>query len=476
MLFVLIFTAGVVGAAGCSKEKNSDTNGLERNREDAVAETEYPTKGKPDAQARIAADTGAIESDAGNVKSLESSAQDAPSFDSDEASTRRCGALRPWIAPEGVYSPVVIRGADGFAAIRHENADLSDNSVYLYDAAGNEIFSVYQNYPSHVIPASQVYTDGLAKATASGDLIVIGMVVLPLRQTQVTAVLINNGSRSSIGIYGRDSLFEYGSGLGSFERLGDHDDSLSTVALDDTIVLGTSGRVYTSQPVDGVSIGESSSVLGLARLDLSGRIIAGKNINMNSGYPFDAWKLATDEENRSVVLGGYIEGNSTSSIYTAKVSSRVLLFDYDFSLMGIWTAPEDIRVFAIEPDGQGRVLAAGRRGGGEMGRVWLQLLSYDGFSTFTQIWSEARFDTGGTAVAVEVAPSGDFVVAGIDQTADGSYYLWLQRYDDNGVPLCSPRAQTEPTMTPHLFVDVSLQSDGAVFLSSFGAESFIYTE
>jgi hypothetical protein len=138
------------------------------------------------------------------------------------------------------------------------------------------------------------------------------------------------------------------------------------------------------------------------------------------------------------------------------------------------------RSLAIAPDDIGRVLVVGSRTVEKQALVWLNLLTPPSLGlVWSEVWSEARIDGSGEALAIDAIQSGEFVVAGRD-TATGS--PWLQRYDADGVPLWPHKIIAAGmvdmgTMTSGNVdtLSVSVQSDGSIFLSD-DRKAFVYCE
>jgi hypothetical protein len=209
--------------------------------------------------------------------------------------------------------------------------------------------------------------------------------------------------------------------------------------------------------------------LGLARLDTSGKVIASTSLQLDNTDMslYSAVQLEVDELNQILVLVERGFSVQTDAGMENRSESHLYLFDSDLNQIAVWKAPENVRVLAIAPDGHGDVLAAGRRTTQDRAEIWLDMLTLPGFD---KVWSEALVDDDGEAAAIDMTPSGDFIVAGRDATTKT---YWIQHYDAAGKPVWSDKVRADSSAD---WVDegdtilgpiaaVSLQSDGSIFLS-----------
>ncbi len=382
-----------------------------------------------------------------------------------DASSNGCevSGIRGWLPPTGVGDAVAIRGGDGFAAAVFDDPDSGRASLNAYDAQGSVIRSIYPSIVYRRGPGSYA----VRKVAVAGDVLAVMQACFYKTRCGYT-VYVNSGGDFYEGGYGANWFFEFAPDVGEYLEWGGYDDSLLAIAPDDTVVVGTCTRLYPSSmnPIP------PRPVLGLARLDPGGNVTTSVLLDLDDRYGYVAGQLEVDEQNRTLVLLDRAAQGSTAGADPIQFQSSVLLFDSDFVQTETWTAPSDVRVVALAPDGNGHVVLVGGRGSGDQARVWLQMLT---LPAFAEVWPDARVDGNGEALAIDWTAAGDFVVAGRDEAAGT---LWLQRYDETGAPSWSQRAERSgevETSLPHFPMAVSVQTDGSVFIS-FVKTAFVYCE
>ncbi len=402
--------------------------------------------------------------------------QDAAPPDLNEI-TNRCGVLREWISDEIVHMVTVIQGADGFAGTKPEiNTYYEPIDLYIFDALGQEVGL----FGLDAVPIIEnvLSTPELVKVMKSGS-----------RSAVMTRCLTKGGfCGHRMRVFNEEPKNASGSGLDSaFSALEIRSvpPLLFTLAPNDSLLVGLStGNSFNSfsGPIElawlSSDINQSSDVMTLSTEEIPGATVISSTEDCgDASSECSVWELEVDEQGQVFVLLERRETVSGEVLETIRFQSIILVLSDDFTVLGEYHAPYDVRIHAIRSIEPGRIIVAGSDGAEEQTQVWFNMLSVDESGVFSDAWPEARVDGTGGAYAIDIGQSGDFVLAGTDALMG---LPWIQRYDDSGTPLCPQRVGVSPEDFEYRFVpmdrpDVSIQSDGSIFLS-FGSIAFVYYE
>jgi hypothetical protein len=352
----------------------------------------------------------------------------------------------------------------------HSYSDPRD--LYIYDALGQEV----SLFATGVVPGDTSMSGwGLTKAMKSGDRLAVMMrCYQKMAPCGFRIYLASDDGKSASGPYSDFGALDIRSSTAL----------LFTIAANDKLLVGFGSDSYGSlvSPIEmawlSTDINQSSDVLTLYSNDILEASVAG--VIGNNGDALDSgsvWEVEVNERGQTIVLVERSEVVDEGGLQSRRYLSHVLLYNDDFTVIDDYEPPSDVRILAIRSIEQGRLIIAGSLIQDEQTQVWFNMLTVDESGVFSTVWPEARIEGHGGAYAIDSEPSGEFVLAGLD-SATGS--LWLQRYDDSGAPLWPERVEVSPEEAETEYFSmhtpaVSIQSDGAIFLSSNGI-AFVYCE
>lgn len=381
----------------------------------------------------------------------------------------QCGALSRLQNSDGVINDaVVIRNGDGYMTLVQSSPDdISQYDLYNVDLVGNEIYQLNTDIPS--FPG--IKQTRIAKAETSGNLLAVLTTCIQKGGMCGYSLFVHPTDSSNTEEYEYDTLFK--NILGS-----SYDSSYFTIAPEDTLVIGT---------LRGSSLESFSGQLGLARLDLTGKIISETYREIDSDYLISRIQLESDEYSRTIVLLESVElipiiNGPVLGGFDIRSHSRILVFDKSFNLLNDWQAPQDVLIYALSPIEQDRLLlVGGQMSDGQM-QTWLSMYTLDESATLTESWTEARLDESGIALAIDSMPRGEFILTGVDTAGTP----WLQRYNAIGAPLWDQRIEANPengivgsgpfpAWSQATTAAISLQSDDSILLA-INELAFIYCE
>lgn len=389
--------------------------------------------------------------------------------------TNQCGVLRRWKSNDSVSTPIAIRGQDGLAVIKGGGSSYTDpRDVYIYDATGQEVGL----FGLGVVPSNGSTSSwGLAKGIKSGD-----RLALLMRCSQ-------KGGFCGHRIRLHNKAPNDASGPESYSELGALDIHSTSVLLFDIapndrllIGFGSGYSALAPWPFEmawlSTGINQSADVMTLSKDDILGATVANPLEQYGDGCSqCIVREVEANGQGQTFVLLDNREIVNQGGLQSVRFDSRILVLSDDFTLMGEYQTPTDVRINAFRLIEQGRIIVAGSRGLEEQTQVWYNILSVDESGVFSDAWPEARVDGTGEAWAIDTEHLGGFVLAGLDKTIGTP---WIQRYDDSGAPLCPQKVglSSDDSWFSLFQMDmpaVSIQSDGSILLS-YNTVAFVYCE
>jgi hypothetical protein len=402
-----------------------------------------------------------------SIDALSTDSSYADSNIDSDASDKRCGVLRRY------DGGIPINGGDGFVKTVFSQGE-TYGSVNAYNEDGKLIRSIF---PDVIVPLSPLSGSDLCKAVAVKDIVAVMEYIGSKGGGVGMRVLVNrNGSIDSFPFMQHGTLAPYKASIQLFDGLYlDKSINLLAIAPDDSVVIGVEPTNKTSE--NGTIEAVTSEVLGLARLDPSGNVVTSVLHEIESSLEYLAVQLEVDENNRTVILNQRLHSEGDAGTIKYDITSSILLLDPNFEVITTWNAPTDVVVNAFALDGNGNIMLVGSQGV-DRPIVWIQKLA---LPTFSQVWSEARLDSEGQALGLDITTSGDIVVFGWNK-AGGTF--WLQRYDQAGATILRERIEAAlapnwdiATMQPVVpsQADVAAQTSGLVYIS-LGDDDYVYCE
>ncbi len=400
--------------------------------------------------------------------------------------TNQCGIVRRWITNDNVRNPVVIQGGDGLMVIKGSSSydpddDDPNHDLCIYNAIGQELGPFALDI---VMPSSSESGSSLVGASKVGDWMAAIMQHRRKMHSGSSSVILKHidvhhaSGFESYTDFGALNLSLPGLPLYPYEQT-DKRLLFVTIAPNDKLLFGiqTDDSSRLEMAWLATDINQSSERVNLSLDEILDVAVTGIFENpCDDSVSCNRSCFEVNERGQMFATFEQDEIVGEEGVESKRYDNRIYVYKDDFTLIGDYELPTDVRVRSIQSTEQGRLIIAGYLGYEEHAEVWYNMLAVDESGVVLDVWPEARIDGTGEAVSIDSERSGGFVLAGNDPAIDSP---WLQRYDENGGPLWPQRVGGRPedeSTGSGTMSSISIQSDGSIFLSNSGDDVFVYCE